>query len=73
MECNHRLHSQRWWPRLMAKKDSHSLRELAEEFGAAPGAINTNLKCYTNNPPPLKTRRGRPHTKTSTDTNTNNP
>jgi len=53
----------------MAKKDTHSLRELCEEFGVTPGQLNANLKCYTDNPPPPKTRRGRPNTKTSTDTN----
>jgi len=53
-------------------KDTHSLRELCEEFGVTPGQLNANLWCYTNNPPPLKPkRRGRPSKKTSTDTNNN--
>ena len=56
----------------MKKIETHSLRELCEEFGATPGAINANLKCYTDNPPPPKPkRRGRPSTKTPADTNTN--
>ncbi|MEY3213277.1 MAG: hypothetical protein RIT28_3758, partial [Pseudomonadota bacterium] len=59
-----KLEQEKWWPKLLAKKDSHSLRELAEEFGATPGAINNALK--RNNivrdaaPPGPRTRRGRP-------------
>ena len=36
----HKLHSQPWWGRCLTMKDTHSLRELAEEFGATPGALN---------------------------------
>lgn len=58
-----KLESMDWWPELVEKKDDYSLRELAEMFGATPGAINTALK--RNNitrkpaPPGPRTRRGR--------------
>ena len=39
-----RLEDRAWWPKLLAKKDDHSLRELAELFGVTPGAINAALK-----------------------------
>jgi len=38
------LEDRAWWPKLLAKKDDHSLRELAELFGVTPGAINAALK-----------------------------
>lgn len=47
----HKLHSQPWWGRCLSMKDTHSLRELAEEFGTTPGALNAAIKCY-NNPLP---------------------
>ena len=39
-----KLEQKEWWPELVAKKDSYSLRELSEMFGATPGAINNALK-----------------------------
>ncbi len=33
-----------WWPKLVAKKDDKSLRELSAEFGASPAAISNALK-----------------------------
>ncbi|HJN73369.1 MAG TPA: hypothetical protein QGF58_05480 [Myxococcota bacterium] len=39
-----KLEDKPWWPQLLKKKDDYSLRELAEMFGATPGAINTALK-----------------------------
>lgn len=38
------LEEQPWWDELVAKKDSKSLRELAEEFGVSAGAISLALK-----------------------------
>ncbi len=42
----HKLHSQSWWGRCFSMKDTLGLRELAELFGATPGALNTAIKCY---------------------------
>ena len=39
-----RLEENPWWPDLVAKKDSMSLRELAKEFGSTAGSINKALK-----------------------------
>lgn len=39
-----KLETMTWWPELLEVKDSYSLRELAERFGATPGAINNALK-----------------------------
>lgn len=39
-----RLEENPWWPELVAKKDSMSLRELAKEFGSTAGSINKALK-----------------------------
>ncbi len=39
-----KLEEMDWWPELVEKKDEYSLRELAEIFGATPGAINNALK-----------------------------
>ncbi len=39
-----RLEDRTWWPKLLAQKDDHSLRELAEMFEVTPGAINAALK-----------------------------
>ena len=39
-----KLEENDWWPELVAKKDEHSYRELAEMFGATPGAIHRALK-----------------------------
>lgn len=33
-----------WWPELVEVRSDYSLRELAERFGATPGAINNALK-----------------------------
>lgn len=38
------LEQEPWWDDLVAKKDTHSLRELAEEFGVSAGAISLALK-----------------------------
>lgn len=45
----HRLHSQPWWGRCLSMKETHSLRELAEEFGATPGALNKAFLAFNNN------------------------
>ena len=39
-----RLETSPWWPDLVAKKDSMSLRELQEMFGATPDAIVKALR-----------------------------
>ena len=39
-----RLEENIWWPQLVLKKDSMSLRELAKEFGSTAGSINKALK-----------------------------
>ena len=39
-----RLEDRAWWPKLLAQKDDHSLRELAQMFEVTPGAINAALK-----------------------------
>ena len=39
-----RLEDRAWWSKLLAQKDDHSLRELAEMFEVTPGAINAALK-----------------------------
>ena len=39
-----RLEENTWWPELVLKKDSMSLRELAKEFGSTAGSINKALK-----------------------------
>jgi len=39
-----RLETFDWWPRLVARKDDLSLRELAEVFSVTPGAISAALK-----------------------------
>ncbi len=44
----HKLHSQPWWGRCLTMKDTHSLRELAEEFGATPGALNKAFLALNN-------------------------
>ncbi len=58
-----KLESMDWWSDLVSKKDDYSLRELAEMFGATPGAINTALKrngiTRKPAPPGPRTRRGR--------------
>ena len=59
-----RLEDKDWWSELIAEKDQFSLRELAEKFGATPGAINAALKrngiTRTPAPPGPRRRRGRP-------------
>ncbi len=35
---------QPWWPELMAKKDTLTLRELSKELGVSPGVISAALK-----------------------------
>ncbi|MCB9759041.1 MAG: hypothetical protein H6739_04310 [Alphaproteobacteria bacterium] len=59
-----KLEQMEWWPELIAKKDDFSLRELAEMFGATPGAINNALKRNgierNAAPPGPRSRRGRP-------------
>ena len=39
-----RLEDRPWWPELVSLKDTLSLRELAERFGAAPAAIANALR-----------------------------
>ena len=39
-----RLEDEPWWPELIAIKDGHSLRELADRFGASPAAIASALR-----------------------------
>ena len=39
-----RIDKQTWWPELIELKDSLSLRELSERFGASPAAIANALK-----------------------------
>ena len=39
-----RIDRQAWWPELIEMKDSLSLRELSERFGASPAAIANALK-----------------------------
>ena len=39
-----RIDKQAWWPELIEMKDSLSLRELSERFGASPAAIANALK-----------------------------
>ena len=39
-----KLEEQPWWTELVAAKDSLSLRQLAERFGASPAAISNALK-----------------------------
>ena len=39
-----RLEKQPWWAELLTVKDSMSLRELSEKFGASPAAIANALK-----------------------------
>lgn len=39
-----RLEDRPWWPDLVSLKDTLSLRELAERFGAAPAAIANALR-----------------------------
>lgn len=38
------LENEPWWDELVQKKDSHSLRELADTFGVSAGAISLALK-----------------------------
>jgi transposase len=38
------LEDEPWWDDLVKKKDTHSLRDLAEEFGVSAGAISLALK-----------------------------
>lgn len=58
-----KLEQMEWWPELVEKKDDYSLRELADMFGATPGAINNALKRNgikrTPAPPGPRSRRGR--------------
>ena len=56
-----KLEDKPWWPQLVEKKDEYSLRELAEMFGATPGAINTALKRngITRKPAPPGPRKSR--------------
>jgi hypothetical protein len=39
-----KIETQPWWPKLVAKKDERSLRQLSDEFGASPAAISNALK-----------------------------
>ncbi len=39
-----KIESQPWWPKLVAKKDDKSLRQLSEEFGVSPAAISNAFK-----------------------------
>lgn len=56
-----KLESHDWWPELVAEKDNLSLRELAERFGATPGAISAALKRQgiSREPAPPGPRRAR--------------
>lgn len=39
-----RLETREWWPELVRVRDEHTLHELAERFGASPGAISSALR-----------------------------
>jgi hypothetical protein len=39
-----KMEEQAWWPKMVAKKDSKSLRELSAEFGVSPAAISNAFK-----------------------------
>jgi hypothetical protein len=39
-----KMEEQAWWPKMVAKKDSMSLRELSAEFGVSPAAISNAFK-----------------------------
>ena len=39
-----KMENQAWWPKLVAQKDTKSLRELSAEFGVSPAAISNAFK-----------------------------
>ena len=64
------LEQESWWDDLVAKKDTHSLRELAEEFGVSAGAISLALKKTNTSKVP---QGGEPSDNASADTPTSRP
>jgi len=54
------LETQPWWNELVSKKDTLSLRELAEEFGTTAGAISVALKMTNTSRVPQGLPQGLP-------------